>query len=86
MDGEKSLFYSVFPTQYQTPYVGMVLFDDIIFVEIYHLGNDGEKSEEKTICGRVPVMVVRNESPFYKLFSTHFERVWEESDQDSSTC
>ena len=31
----------------------------MIFVEIYHLGDDGEAThEEKTICGRVPVLVI----------------------------
>ena len=71
---------------YKTPYVGMVLFDDVIFVEIYHLGDDNKEIEELTICGRVPVLVVRNNSPFYNIFSSHFDRVWEGSDQDPTTC
>lgn len=70
---------------YKTPYVGMVLFRDRIFVELYHLGHDGEKDEKakkRTICGRVPVLVIKKDSPFYKLFDSHFERIWEKLAED----
>jgi len=64
---------------YHTPYIGLVIFDEEIFIEIYHLGNNGERmeqTEERTICGRVPVFVVRRDTPFYKLFNSHFDTVW----------
>ena len=32
---------------YNTPYAGVVIFRDLIFVEIYHLGHDGEGSGRK---------------------------------------
>lgn len=68
---------------YKTPYVGMVLFDDIIFVELYHLGHDGESKKEKTICGRVPVLVIKKPSPFYNLFDSHFANLWENAKKES---
>ncbi len=67
----------VFIRKYRTPYMGMLIFDDMILVEIYHLGHDGKEFNEKTICGRVPVLFIRAGTPFYKLFKSHFERVWE---------
>lgn len=67
---------------YKTPYVGMVLFDDIIFVELYHLGHDGESKKEKTICGRVPVLVIKKPSPFYNLFDSHFANLWENAKKE----
>ncbi|MCX5886333.1 MAG: hypothetical protein NT096_10565 [Proteobacteria bacterium] len=72
---------------YKTPYVGLVLFKDEIFVELYHLGHDGEKDKsgmKETICGRVPVLVIKKDSPFYKLFDSHFERVWEIAEDEMS--
>ena len=64
---------------YSTPYFGMVLFPDRAFVEIYHLGHDGEKEEEgkgELICGRVPIMVLQKGTPFYRLFASHFDSIW----------
>jgi len=62
---------------YSTPYSGVMIFYDIIFVEVYHLGDDGEsEADENTICGRVPVMVIENNSPFYRIFSSHFNQLW----------
>ena len=61
--------------KYATPYVGAVLLPNMAFVEIYHLGNDGEGAND-TICGRVPIMVIRSNTPFYRLFSTHFDTFW----------
>ncbi len=62
--------------KYSTPYMGMVIFNDMILVEIYHLGDDGEEKTDKNICGRVPLLFIQGDTPFYKLFESHFERVW----------
>lgn len=62
--------------KYQTPYVGLVIFDDMLLVEIYHLGDDGEEKLDKNICGRVPVLFIRAGTSFYNLFKSHFEQVW----------
>lgn len=72
---------------YSTPYSGVVIFEDLIFVEIYHLGDDGESTEEeKTICGRVPVMVIEKDSPFYRIFSSHFEQLWDSAVATPESC
>jgi hypothetical protein len=82
-DPQKREANSVQIKYYQTPYVGMIVFEDELFVEIYHLGDDGDDAEslvgtnKKTICGRVPILVIEKDKPFYKLFKSHFERVWE---------
>lgn len=59
---------------YRHPYVGLVIFSDLLFVECYHLsknvGADG-------ICGQVPIMVARRGSFFYRLFESHFQSVWD---------
>jgi hypothetical protein len=62
--------------KYKSPYVGLVLFNDMILVEIYHLGDDGEHRTNKNICGRVPILLIRSGTSFYKLFDSHFTNVW----------
>lgn len=62
---------------YRTPYSGIVILDDILFLECYHLGHDGIEDDGKTICGRVPVMFFKKGSPFYELYNSHFTRLWE---------
>jgi len=67
--GRIEIFY------YQTPYVGMVLFENCIFVEIYHLGEDPmDVTKNATICGKVPVLRIKENSQFYRIFNSHFER------------
>lgn len=66
---------------YKSPYIGLVLFDDLVFVEIYHLGTEGgSTTAEKGICGQAPYLVFRNQSDdnvcMYKLFSSHFDNLW----------
>lgn len=62
---------------YKTPYVGLVVFDDEAFVELYHLG---QQVGDKGICGKVPVLLFGRrdeEDCFYNLVSSHFDNLWE---------
>jgi len=62
---------------YETPYFGMVLFEDEAFVETYNLGTEisGESLKEG-FCGKVPIMLIRRGCDLYPLFESHFENVW----------
>lgn len=79
---------------YSTPYSGVVIFEDLIFVEIYHLGDDEENLVDdnenlepiNTICGRVPVLVIEKGSPFYRIFSSHFDQLWDSASITIDTC
>lgn len=68
--------------KYCTPYIGIVLFNEKAFVELYHLGKDPEAISEskKTICGEVPVLVFKKGTTFYKIFESHFDNIWENAD------
>jgi hypothetical protein len=62
---------------YETPYAGMVIFDDEAFIELYHLGS---KIKDQNICGHVPILKVKKldeEEALYEMFESHFENVWE---------
>lgn len=68
---------------YKTPYTGIVIFNDRLFVENYTLGDDGEENNDKgeTICGRVPVLEIKSDSPYYRLYESHFDRAWPDEDE-----
>jgi hypothetical protein len=67
---------------YKTPYTGIVIFKDRLFVENYSLGDDGEgNTKEETICGRVPVLEIKSNSPYYRLYKSHFDRAWPDEDE-----
>ncbi|MBI4825208.1 MAG: toll/interleukin-1 receptor domain-containing protein [Nitrospirae bacterium] len=65
---------------YYTPYVGMVIFEDEAYVELYHLGT---QIKDKAICGHVPIMLIKKnpDEGLYELFDSHFENVWINSKQ-----
>lgn len=75
---------------YHTPYVGLIIFDDEAYVEIYHLGKKEApmgKEEDQEMCGQVPIWVVKNRGRggLYQLFESHFEKVWN-NDSNSREC
>lgn len=58
---------------YKTPYCGMVLFKDEVFVEMYHIGDHLSKRE---LCGKVPILQIRKGYDLYEYFDSHFKNVW----------
>jgi len=58
---------------YDFPYVGILLFKDEIYIELYHVGKE---LQFPNICGHVPILVARKDSDFYKLFESHFVSLW----------
>jgi len=61
---------------YRSPYAGMVLFNDLAFVELYHLGDD---IADENMCGHVPILQIRGDNPFYLIFERHFNNIWKNS-------
>lgn len=63
-------------TTYNSPYVGLVLFKDEVYIELYHIA---EELRDANLCGHVPVLVARKDSIYYQLFNSHFESLWPKS-------
>ena len=58
-----------------TPYAGLILFEDEAYVEIYHIS---ERIQDRGICGQVPILILkrRSEKALFELFESHFKSVW----------
>ncbi|MEW6089089.1 MAG: hypothetical protein AB1498_12385 [bacterium] len=63
---------------YETPYTGMIIFDDEVYVELYHLGKE---IKDKNLCGHVPILLIKKgqEEGYYDLFEHHFDNIWKKS-------
>lgn len=58
---------------YEEPYVGLVIFENEIYIELYHTGDE---LADPNICGHVPILVARNGSIYYREFMSHFTNHW----------